>query len=149
MRIRQVAAFLGISLVMQGTAFAGSPVENISTSKPRKQISAVVGDDTSQSATGYLFVNGVGYKGAHMVYCNPTVGFVAPGRVLSGRKAALIINDDGQCVEGEQNYGAALTAQQYLDVVMDGHLAKVVSVGPVLAQGYHLGIIYYREIARE
>ena len=54
MRIRQVAAFLGISLVMQGTAFAGSPVENISTSKPRKQISAVVGDDTSQSATGYL-----------------------------------------------------------------------------------------------
>ena len=84
-----------------------------------------------------------------MVYCNPTVGFVAPGRVLSGRKAALIINDDGQCVEGEQNYGAALTAQQYLDVVMDGHLAEVVSVGPVLAQGYHLGIIYYREIARE
>lgn len=147
MDFRQVAALIGLSLVMQGPVLAGSPAENISSSKPRQPISAVVADDVSQAATGYVFVNGVGYKGAHMVYCKPSVGFVAPRDVLYGLKAYLSVNADGQCVEGDLNHGPTLSAQQYLDAVMNGHIADVVSVGPVLTARHHLGIIYYREIA--
>lgn len=149
MSLRHVAAGLTLAVLVQGTALAGNPIQNDNGFKPYTAISPITGDDSSIGATGYVFVNGVGYEDGHMLYCTPAVGLVQPDKVMVTYNL-LIVDKNKQCREpgSRKTYGPAVTAQQFLDELMDGHLAKVVSVGPVIVRSNHLGIIYYRETAK-
>ncbi|ENA1258510.1 hypothetical protein P4126_33020 [Pseudomonas aeruginosa] len=95
----------------------------------------------SYGATGYLFVDGVGYSGGKMVYCPASVGFV---------KAASWFRSKNTIVKGDCQYKdgtlPAVSSQDFIDEVLGKGVATVVSVAPVFVQyGRPLGVIYYRD----
>ena len=85
-------------------------------------------------ATGYVFVDGVGW----LIYCPPSVGHITPDRL---RWRAQNVIAEGQC--GKQ---AAITAQEYIDQLIGAGKAVVLSVAPVMGRYSAFGIIYYRAI---
>jgi hypothetical protein len=93
-------------------------------------------------ATGYVFVNGVGWDGPNMVYCPPKIGFVKPSGVVMGSENEV---KDGLCYgRSFRGSAAVVTAQQYIDELLGEKVAEVVSVAPVLGQWNTYGLIYYR-----
>ena len=93
-------------------------------------------------ATGYVFVNGVGWDGANMVYCPPKIGFVKPSGVVMGSENEV---KDGICYgRASRGSAAVVTAQQYIDELLGEKVAEVVSVAPVLGKWNTYGLIYYR-----
>lgn len=88
-------------------------------------------------ATGYVFVNGVGWEDARMVYCPPSIGFIEPQNVIRARVMTI---ENGQC-DGQP----VVSAQQYIDEIMGGNVAEVISVAPVIVRYGAMGIIYYRD----
>lgn len=90
-------------------------------------------------ATGYVFVNGVGWDGGVMIYCPPSVGHILPDRVF--RSSAKEI-EKGMCGKLK-----AITAQQYIDDLLGEGVANVVSVAPAVGRFGTFGIIYYRATA--
>lgn len=95
----------------------------------------------SYGATGYLFVDGVGYSGGQMVYCPASVGFVKPASW--SRSMNMIVKGDCQYKDGTL---PAVSSQDYIDEVLGKGVATVVSVAPVFVRyGRPLGVIYYRD----
>lgn len=87
-------------------------------------------------ATGYVFVDGVGWRGAAMIYCPPSVGHVTTDKL---RWAA-----QNEITEGKCGQHAAISAQEYIDQLIGKDKAVVLSVAPVLGRYSTFGIIYYR-----
>lgn len=89
-------------------------------------------------ATGYVFVDGVGWRDAVMIYCPPSVGHITTDRL---RWAAQNEISEGKC--GQH---AAISAQEYVDQLIGKNKAVVLSVAPVMGRYSTFGIIYYRAV---
>ncbi|EMH7959843.1 MULTISPECIES: hypothetical protein [Pseudomonas] len=99
----------------------------------------------SFGATGYLFVDGVGYSGGRMVYCPASVGFVKPEDMFWSKNK--ITKGVCQSITGDL---PAVPAQDFIDEVLGKGEATVVSVAPVLVQhGPPYGVIYYKDNGNE
>ncbi|HBP1602329.1 TPA: hypothetical protein L5U90_003433 [Pseudomonas aeruginosa] len=89
-------------------------------------------------ATGYVFVDGVGWRDAVMIYCPPSVGHITTDRL---RWAAQNEISEGKC--GQH---AVISAQEYVDQLIGKNKAVVLSVAPVMGRYSTFGLIYYRAV---
>lgn len=129
---------LATSAYGYGGGAAGAAAISASAAGSKHDDSMMSAGSAVPGATGYVFVDGVGWRDAVMIYCPPSVGHITPDRL---RRHAQNEIAEGQC--GKQ---AAITAQEYIDQLIGAGKAVVLSVAPVMGRYSAFGIIYYRAI---
>lgn len=158
MRKVSMLVAIGATILFQGTCLA-RPSATLTTAAAGTIDSDYQDTFTGQSAgaTGYVFVNGVGWHGARMIYCPAHLGFIEPNSSMIRTQPNVI--KDGLCsipvleahfrpVRSTERDQPTVSAQGFVDQLLGAGTAKVVSVAPVLTHWGHFGIIYYREITQ-
>ena len=137
--LRGFWALMAICVPLVVAATPVSAAVAVPTHKHDQSLPAAMGGPVI-GATGYVFVDGVGWRGAEMIYCPPSIGHILPERIRYYSKNEVV---EGRC--GDQS---TVSAQEYINLLLGDGEAEVIAVAPAVGRYSAFGIIYYRSITK-